>query len=199
MHPARLALSSLRRAALPIVASFLAAGAAASERIAVKVEKAGQRVTVDVVVHADVPVAQAWTVFTDYEAMPGFLKNVTQSRVLGRDGNSVTVEQAGAVRVAFMRFAFHAVRNVELAPMREIRSGQLSGDFKEYVSTTTFTPTEKGGVRIHHHGQYVPKAWIPPLVGPALIEAETRRQYEQFLAEIDRREGAGTAEGRPPS
>ena len=199
MHPARLALSSLRRAALPIVASFLAAGAAASERIAVKVEKAGQRVTVDVVVHADVPVAQAWTVFTDYEAMPAFLKNVTQSRVLGRDGNSVTVEQAGAVRVAFMRFAFHAVRHVELAPMREIRSGQVSGDFKEYVSTTTFTPTEKGGVRIHHHGRYVPKAWIPPLIGPALIEAETRRQYEQFLAEIERREGGRLHEGKPAS
>jgi len=94
-----------------------------------------------------------------------------------------------------MRFAFHAVRSVELAPMREIRSGQLSGDFKEYASTTTFTPTEHG-VRIHHHGSYVPKAWIPPLIGPALIEAETRRQYEQFLAEIERRH---KPEARPAS
>ena len=199
MHPARLALSSLRRAALPILAVVVAGAAAASERIAVKVEKSGQRVVVDVVLHADAPVAQAWTVFTDYDAMPGFLKSVTQSRVLRREGNSVTVEQAGAVRIMFMRFAFHAVRSVELVPMREIRSGQLSGDFKEYVSTTTFTPTEHGGVRIHHHGSYVPKSWIPPLIGPAMIEAETRRQYEQFLAEIDRREGGHKPEAKPPS
>lgn len=180
----------MRRAALPIALLLPGVGAEATERIAVKVEKSGQRVTVDVVVHADAPVAQAWAVFTDYEAMPAFLKSVTQSRVLKREGNSVTVEQAGAVRIAFMRFAFHAVRSVELAPMREIRSGQLSGDFKEYASTTTFAATEHGGVRIHHHGSYVPKTWIPPLVGPAMIEAETRRQYEQFLAEIERREGA---------
>ena len=204
MHPAPLALSYPGRAALArlavsaLLAATASAGVEAAERIAVKVEKAGQRVTVDVVVHADVPVAQAWAVFTDYEAMPGFLKSVTQSRVLRREGNSVTVEQAGAVRVAFMRFAFHAVRSVELAPMREIRSGQLSGDFKEYVSTTTFTPTEHG-VRIHHHGSYVPKSWIPPLIGPALIEAETRRQYEQFLAEIERREGGRPHEGKPAS
>ena len=188
MSPARCAIPFLRGAALALFALLASiAGAAASERIAVKVEKSGQRVTIDVVVQADAPVAQAWTVFTDYEAMPAFLKSVTQSKVLKRDGNSVTVEQAGAVRVAFMRFAFHAVRSVELAPMHEIRSAQVSGDFKEYASTTTFAPNEQGGVRIHHHGSYVPKAWIPPLIGPALIEAETRRQYEQFLAEIERR------------
>ena len=191
-------LPMLRRAALALAVLLAGAAAAAADPIAVKVEKTGQRVVVDVVLHADAPVAQAWTVFTDYEAMPGFLKSVTQSKVLKREGNSVTVEQAGAVRIAFMRFAFHAVRSVELTPMREIRSGQLSGDFKEYASTTTFTPTEHG-VRIHHHGSYVPKSWIPPLIGTALIEAETRRQYEQFLAEIDRREGGHKPAARPPS
>ena len=186
MHSARPALL-LRSAVLPLAALLVAGAAAASERIAVKVEKSGQRVTVDVVVQVDAPVAQAWSVFTDYEAMPTFLKNVTQSKVLKREGNSLVVEQAGAVRVAFMRFAFHAVRSVELAPMHEIRSGQVSGDFKEYASLTTFSLGEHGGARIHHHGSYVPKSWIPPLIGPAMIEAETRRQYEQFLAEIERR------------
>src|SRR6187399_1979202 len=120
MSPARCAIPFLRGVAFAIFALLVAlASSAASERIAVKVEKSGQRVTVDVVVQADAPVAQAWTVFTDYEAMPAFLKSVTQSKVLKREGNSVTVEQAGAVRVAFMRFAFHAVRSVELAPMHE--------------------------------------------------------------------------------
>ena len=185
--PVRLA----RCATLAVLLALVGAAAipAAPERIAVKVEKAGQRITIDVVAHADAPVAQAWSVFTDYEAMPTFLKNVTTSKVLKREGNSLTVEQAGAVRVAFMRFAFHAVRSVELAPMREIRSGQLSGDFKEYASLTSFSPGEHGGVRIHHHGSYVPKSWIPPVIGKAMIESETRRQYEQFLTEVERRAG----------
>jgi len=187
-RPARL----LRSALSLLVALFVAAGAAASEAMAVKVEKTGQRITIDVVVEVQAPVELAWSVFTDYEAMPSYLKSVTHSRVLAREGNALTVEQAGAVRVAFMRFAFHAVRSVELEPMREIRSAQVTGDFKEYASTTSFAPGERGGVRIHHHGSYVPKTWIPPLIGRAVIESETRRQYEQFLAEIERRR-------KPPS
>jgi ribosome-associated toxin RatA of RatAB toxin-antitoxin module len=185
IRPVRLA----RCATLAVLLALVGAAAipAAPERIAVRVEKSGQRITIDVVALADAPVAQAWSVFTDYEAMPTFLKNVTTSRVLKREGNSLTVEQAGAVRVAFMRFAFHAVRNVELAPMREIRSGQLSGDFKEYASLTSFSLGEHGGARIHHHGSYVPKSWIPPVIGKAMIESETRRQYEQFLTEVERR------------
>jgi ribosome-associated toxin RatA of RatAB toxin-antitoxin module len=187
IRPGRLA----RCATLAVLLALVGAAAipAAPERIAVKVEKSGQRITIDVVALADAPVAQAWSVFTDYEAMPTFLKNVTTSKVLKREGNSLTVEQAGAVRVAFMRFAFHAVRSVELAPMREIRSGQLSGDFKEYASLTSFSLGEHGGARIHHHGSYVPKSWIPPVIGKAMIESETRRQYEQFLTEVERRAG----------
>ena len=187
IRPVRLARWATLTAFLMLVAA--AATPAGPERIAVKVEKAGQRITIDVVALADAPVSQAWSVFTDYEAMPTFLKNVTTSKVLKREGNSLTVEQAGAVRIAFMRFAFHAVRSVELAPMQEIRSGQLSGDFKEYASLTSFSPGEHGGVRIHHHGSYVPKSWIPPVIGKAMIESETRRQYEQFLAEVERRAG----------
>ena len=185
--PMRLARGATLAALLALVA--VAAIPAGPERIAVKVEKSGQRITIDVVALADAPVAQAWSVFTDYEAMPRFLNNVTTSKVLTREGNSLTVEQAGAVRLAFMRFAFHAVRSVELAPMREIRSGQLSGDFKEYASLTSFSLGEHGGARIHHHGSYVPKSWIPPLIGKAMIESETRRQYEQFLTEVERRAG----------
>jgi len=49
-------------------------------------------------------------------------------------------------------------------------------------------------VRISHHGEYVPKRWLPPLVGPAVIESETKKQYGEFVAEIARRSAA--AQGR---
>jgi len=29
--------------------------------------------------------------------------------------------------------------------------------------------------------------WVPPLIGPAVIEAETRKQFEEIRAEILRR------------
>jgi hypothetical protein len=41
-----------------------------------------------------------------------------------------------------------------------------------------------------HTGRYTPSLWVPPIVGPALIEAETRKQYGEIRAEIERRAGA---------
>jgi hypothetical protein len=41
----------------------------------------------------------------------------------------------------------------------------------------------------------VPKVWVPPAIGPAMIEAETQKQFGEFRAEILRR----TASSRPQS
>ena len=34
---------------------------------------------------------------------------------------------------------------------------------------------------------YTPNAWVPPVIGPALIEAETRKQFGELRREILRR------------
>jgi hypothetical protein len=88
-----------------------------------------------------------------------------------------------------MTFSFAAVRVIELTPMREIRSSLVSGDFKSHASTTRLVGVDQG-VRVVHHGEYVPKAWLPPIVGVAVIESETRKQFDEFSAEMLRRQAA---------
>lgn len=160
-----------------------------AQEVKVKVLRHGETIVVDVEAHVAAPVKDAWSVFTDYDHMASFLTNIKHSKVLARDGNRLEVEQAGETRVAFMRFGFRAVREVELTPMQEIRSSLVSGDFKAYVSTTQVTATPTGA-KISHHGEYVPKSWMPPLIGPAVIESETHKQYLEFIAEIERRAAA---------
>lgn len=47
---------------------------------------------------------------------------------------------------------------------------------------------ERGGkVHIIHTGKYTPKTWVPPGIGPMLIEDETRKQYGEIRDEIVRR------------
>lgn len=156
---------------------------------AVHVQKHGNSVVIDV----DMPVAAspvtAWAVLTDYDHMATFLSNLTSSKIVERRGETLHVAQAGSTKVAFMTFSFAAVRAVELSPMHEIRSSLVSGDFKSYASTTRLVDLAQG-VRIVHHGEYVPKAWLPPMVGVAVIESETRKQFEQFAAEMLRRQAA---------
>ena len=180
----------MRVAAAVALASLLWSGAAfAAEDLVVKIRREGPAVLMDV--EADVPasVADTWAVMTDYDHMSSFISNVKQSKVTARHGNAMEVEQAGATRVGFWTFSFAMVRTIELVPEREIRSALVSGDFTSYVSSTTLAPTPNG-VHISHHGEYVPKRWLPPLIGTAVIESEARRQYREFLAEIDRRSAA---------
>ena len=134
-------------------------------------------------------IEEAWAVFTDYENMARFIGNLTASKVLTRTEQTLEVLQAGRTKVGFLSFGFEAVRAVELLPMREIRSSLVSGDFKAYASTTSLTPIH-GGTEVRHHGEYVPKKWLPPLIGPAVIEHETKKQYLEFAAEIERRAAA---------
>ena len=55
-------------------------------------------------------------------------------------------------------------------------------------------------MHIIHSGRYTPNVWVPPLLGPALIEAETRKQYGEFRAEILRRSGrSAIGFAAPPS
>lgn len=180
---------TIRAHALPLaVLVFFSAGASAQE-ISVQVERHGEAVVVDVEANVPGALREAWAVFTDYDHMASFISNLTESKVLERKDRVLHVMQSGQSTVGFLTFGFEAVRAVELVPMREIRSSFVSGDFKSYSSTTSLAATAQG-TQIRHHGEYVPKKWLPPLIGPAVIERETRKQYQEFAAEIERRTAA---------
>jgi hypothetical protein len=42
-------------------------------------------------------------------------------------------------------------------------------------------------VHILNTGHFVPNVWVPPLIGPSVIAAETRKQFDEIRAEILRR------------
>lgn len=162
------------------------AGTATAQEVEVRVEKRGDLVVIAVKAPVSATAPQVWSVMTDYEHMASFMSNVKTSTVVRREGNVLEVAQSGATKVAFLTFSFAAVRSVELLPMREIRSHLIKGDFKSYESTTRLDE-DSTGTLIVHHGEYVPTAWLPPVIGPSIIESQTRKQYQEFIAEIMRR------------
>jgi ribosome-associated toxin RatA of RatAB toxin-antitoxin module len=177
----------MRAAALPVaIVLFAAASSSAAQDINVRVERNGEAVVVDVDAHMPGTLRETWAVFTDYENMASFISSLTASKVVAKKEHTLEVMQAGSTKVGFMTFGFEAVRAVDLLPMHEIRSSLVSGDFKAYASTTSLS-VAGNGTRVRHHGEYVPKSWLPPLVGPAVIERETKKQYQEFAAEIERR------------
>lgn len=162
--------------------------------IIVHVQKKGERVIVDVELPVAATQLEAWTVMTDYDNMAKFVSNLEWSKIVGRDGNTLTVEQKGKASRGPLSITFENIREIVLTPPREVNSRLISGDLKASEFTTRVLD-EGASARIMNHGEFIPKLWVPPVVGPALIEAETRKQFQELRMEILRRK-AETAPGR---
>ena len=154
--------------------------------IVVHVTKDGPTISADVDCPVAAPVAVVWEVLVDYDHMARFISNLETSIVRERDGDRLIVYQKGKARRGPLTFAFENVREINLVPYREIRSRLISGDLKTSEFTTRIVD-DGSDAHIVNSGRYTPKIWVPPLIGPALIEAETRKQFGEIRAEILRR------------
>ncbi|HVO89000.1 MAG TPA: SRPBCC family protein [Casimicrobiaceae bacterium] len=141
-------------------------------------------VRVDCPVHASA--AQAWEVLTDYDNMTHFLTHLEASHVEPIGPSRVRVYQKGVASSGPFRFAFENVREVEMVPLKIIRSRFVSGDLRASEFETELR-LQDGELHILNRGRYVSNLLVPPLVGPMLIAAETRRQFVELREEIERR------------
>ena len=158
----------------------------ANQDIVVQVRKHGPQIAVDVVCPVDAPAPVVWEVLTDYQHMPQFISNIASSEVEDTAGNVLRVRQKGKATRGPLTVTFDIVREIELVPQSEIRSRLVSGDFKSSDFVTRILVTETG-VHIVNNGRYIPNMWVPPFIGPAVIEAETQKQYGEIRTEILRR------------
>ena len=85
-----------------------------------------------------------------------------------------------------------SVSEIRLKPYEGIQARMLSGNMKKYDSDTTIR-RESEGSRIAYHVESIPDVWIPPVIGPAMVEFETRVRFRQLVDEILRRKASVAA------
>jgi hypothetical protein len=190
---------SLARSAVLGVAAFVAFQADAlpadtSADIAVEVRHVGEEVFVRVDCPVRAPHAIVWEVLTDYDHMSSFVTNLKVSELRSRDGDTLQVFQRGDAQRGLLTFSFENLREIRLVPQQEIRSRLISGTLKSSEFTTRVVD-DGNEVHILNSGRFVPEVWVPPIIGPAVIEAETRKQFEEIRTEILRRAAAARAAG----
>src|ERR1700682_2474954 len=171
---------------LALAQAPLRADPQAASDIVVHVKKDGATIIVDVEMAVQVPPLAAWDVLTDYDHMAQFVTNVQSSKITDRKGNTLVVAQKSGTAFGLLKFSFDNVREVELVPHSEIRSNLISGDMKASAFTTRIV-SDGGGARVFNHGEFVPTMWVPPVIGTAFLEAETRRQFHELRNEMMRR------------
>ena len=161
--------------------------------IVVHVKKNGATIIVDVEMMVQAPALATWDVLTDYDHMAQFVANVQSSKITDRKGNTLVVAQKSGTSFGLLKFSFDNVREVELVPHSEIRSNLISGDMKASAFTTRIVSDAGGVTRVVNHGEFVPTMWVPPVIGTAFLESETRRQFHELRTEIMRRTTATKA------
>ena len=166
-----------------------------SRDIAVTILRAGEAINVDVDLLVKATPQEVWNVLTDYDHMADFVSNVAMSRIIRRVEEKLAVAQTSRLSFGPFEFKFDNVREIEFMPLQEIRSRVVSGDMAGSAFTTRLA-SEGDATRITNRGRFLPDRWIPPLIGTAVLQAETRKQFAEFRAEILRRRELGPGSAR---
>lgn len=164
----------------------LAESATSTQDIEVSAKKVNNMVVIDVSLVVPATAKEAWDVLIDYDRMPEFLPNLQSSKVIARTPTQLKVAQKGGVTHGPISLTFDVVREVDLKPYSEILSRVVSGNLKK-VDGTTRLAAAGDGTRITFHSESIPNIWVPPGIGPALIENETRSQFNDMRNEILKR------------
>ena len=163
--------------------------------IAISVVRHGKSIDVDVEFVVKATPQEVWDVLTDYDHMSEFVSNVAISRIVGRADDRLEVAQTSRLSYGPFNFRFNNVRELEFEPLREIRAKIVSGDMKTSAFTTRLS-AEGDSTRLSNRGRFLQDRWIPPLIGPAVLEAELRKQFSEYRVEILRRKALAAASAR---
>ena len=168
------------------------ANADSGKAIDVGVRIQGGEVIVDVNFHVRVTPQEAWAVMTDYDHATAFISKLEKSVILSRTQELLLVSQKGSMGYGPFSLNLETVTEIRLTPFEKMQSRLVSGNMKKNDATTRLV-ADATGTRIVHHIESIPDVWIPPVIGRALVEFETRARFRQLADEMLRRKALSEA------
>jgi len=169
-----------------LLAALVLAAAGASSSLAAtlidsQVEHHNSRYTVHSEVRIELPMARVRQILTQFEALARLNRGIKEVRVLERAGpDQVRMAVVSEVCILVGCLDYSWVQDVRLLPSGDILAVIDPGesDFEAGWARWRLR-ADQGGTRLIFDAKVVPRFWIPPLVGPWLLE---RRLGTQALA-----------------
>lgn len=166
---------------------FLGAAADAAELRDVDVAYEDGRYSLSSRVWFDADAASVYGVFLDYDLAEKFTSFIVESRNIDAAENG---ERGFYIRnrgcVWFFCRSFERQGRVEHRPYEYIRStgDAAQSDFHQSFESWTFEVEDEGTV-VHYQFQFEPKFWIPPLIGPRILQRKLERDSHRALDRIE--------------
>jgi hypothetical protein len=168
------------------------ANADSDEAIDVAVRIEGEEAIVDVNFHVPLTPQEAWAVMTDYDHAIHFISKLEKSVILSRTDEHLLVSQKGTMGYGPFSLTLETVSEIRLTPFEKMQARLISGNMKKNNATTRLIP-DASGTRIVYHMESIPNVWMPPIIGRALVEFETRARFRQLVDEMLRRKALAEA------
>jgi hypothetical protein len=169
-----------------LVLAFPCHGAGEPLVRSIKVTYDGTTYVTDAVLFAPVPVAIAWDVLTDFEHQPGWVPNLTDSKVVKRDTNSVVVEQSGTAALGPLSVPYVTERRIDMEKPVSITATQLKGSLKRVASTIKISADPDGTI-LTYHIEVVPNFLAATVMSTPFFEHEIPEQFGAIVDEMKRR------------
>jgi carbon monoxide dehydrogenase subunit G len=182
-----------RLAALLVLAACIApCPPAAAQAISLETYRQGDAINVFAEVLLDVAPKIVWDVLSDYDHLAEFIPDMSVSRVLSREGNTVIVEQKGEFGVLFFHQPVELRLEIVETPRSTIVARAVGGSFREMSGR--YDLDEIGGrVRISYVGRFVPGFSLPAFLGIIGVRHTAATQLTALVDEIMRRDARGKA------
>ena len=159
----------------------------AAELRSVVVEREGDLFMLESEVWFAAETAPLYEIFLDYDMTHQFTSFVVDSRNLGPDEQGrrqFFISNQGCVW--FFCRSFERTGHVEYVPNEYIHSTadpELS-DFHTSIETWEFTPEGSGTVVVYKF-QFDPKFWLPPVIGPFVLQRKLELDSDHALSRIE--------------
>lgn len=146
----------------------------------------GETYVLDARMFAPVSRSVAWDVLIDFDHMARWVPNVSESKVLKREDNTVTIEQRGVAKYGLASIPYVTERKVEITVPDVIKSTQIKGSLRRVESMMMVEP-DGNGTRLNYHLEIVPSGLASALLSKAFLEHEISEQFGAIIGEMVRR------------
>ena len=179
----------VRATRLLFVLLALLARSAAAATIAISLANRADTIEIEGSAELNADAETAWRVLTDYERYVDFIPGLQESRVVARNGATVTVEETGDVKLWQLHMPLDVTFEItEMAPTGLV-SRVVAGDLHALTSRYVLTPVGNR-MRLEYTGEL---GWGLALFGAIerlAVKENVALRFQALADEIERRSAA---------
>ncbi len=167
---------------------WLAGNVQAAQFYSLRVSHDAGRYEVSADVYLAAPLPAVYQVLTDYNHLTRITGAIRRSRVVRRVGaHTVIVFVETRACALFFCHSIRQTQQVTEFPPRDIIAKTLAAKSNVKSGSSSWHLYQDGdGTRMHWQMTLAPDFWVPPLIGPALVEGELRAQGEYTAEGVEK-------------